>query len=82
MRRALSAAAALVMLSGCTDPVGAARALRALGLTNIQASGWSLFGCSEDDQYHTRFTATNAAGDAVSGVVCGGWFKGQTVRMD
>lgn len=53
-----------------------------MGYKNIQTHGFDLFACSEDDFYSTKFTATNPAGQQVSGVVCSGLiFKGATVRF-
>lgn len=69
-------------LGGCSSPVDAERALTGMGYKNIQTYGFDLFACSEDDFYSTKFTATNPAGQQVSGVVCSGLiFKGATVRF-
>jgi hypothetical protein len=53
-----------------------------MGFTNVQTHGYAFWGCSKDDDFSTKFTATNTAGKQVSGVVCGGLLKGQTVRFD
>lgn len=42
----------------------------------------NIFGCDEKDVFHTKFAATNANGKTVTGVVCGGWFKNNTVRFN
>lgn len=71
-----------LILAGCSDPDGAKRAVEALGLTDVQTHGWSAWGCGKGDDFTTRFSATNAQGKRVTGVVCGGWLKGSTVRID
>ena len=60
----------------------ATRALEAQGYTEIKFSGLSVFGCSDDDFFRKGFTAKGASGKVVDGVVCGGFFKGATVRTD
>ena len=72
----------LLVLTACSDPSGAQRALDDLGLKNIQTTGYRWFGCDKNDLYHTGFTAVNPNGKQVSGVVCSGIFKGNTVRFD
>ena len=73
----------LVALSGCTDPKNATRALESAGYKDVQIEGYSFFGCSGDDTYKTRFSATGVNGQPVDGVVCSGlFFKGQTIRLD
>jgi hypothetical protein len=80
--KSLLLATFLLLLSGCTDPNKAAEALKNLGLGPITVGGYDLFACSEDDFFHTHFTAKRPDGKIVSGTVCAGWFKGQTVRFD
>ena len=78
---ALSILIALLCVSGCTNDDDAFRALNAEGYTNIQTGGYAFFACSKDDFYHTSFTAKNAKGKTVEGVVCSGlFFKGSTIR--
>lgn len=73
---------AVAALAACTDSDGAEHALTQLGLTDIQITGFRLFGCDEKDTFHTGFTATGQTGERVSGVVCSGLLKGNTVRFD
>lgn len=75
-------AAALATLGGCTDAGKAQRTLESAGYTNIKAGGYAVWGCGEDDDFHTKFKATNPAGKEVEGVVCSGWFKGGTIRFN
>lgn len=86
MKRLIIAAAALLALGACTDPEKATRALDNLGMTDIEVTGYRYFGCdnseNSSDTFHTGFTAKNAKGKPVSGVVCSGWMKGATVRFD
>lgn len=82
-RLAILTTVAIAALSiACTDPSGAKRAVEANGLTDVQIGGYSGWGCSNDDTYHTKFTAKNVQGKTVSGVVCGGMLKRNTVRFD
>ena len=71
---------AVALLSGCTAPNDAQKALKAQGFTDVTTGGYAFFGCGNDDAFHTEFTATNPTGQRVSGVVCSGWFKGATIR--
>lgn len=75
-------AAAVFLTAACTDNPTAKRAAEAVGLTQVQTTGWRWFGCSEDDMFHTGFSAVNAQGRTVTGVVCNGWLKSATVRFD
>ena len=79
----LAAAVTLpLMTAACTDPKGASEALQNEGFDNVQMTGYRVWGCSDDDDFHTGFTATNAKGRPVSGVVCSGFLKGSTIRYD
>lgn len=73
---------ALVALAACADDDGTRRALASSGFTDIKTEGYAFFGCSEDDQFRTRFKATGPTGSPATGQVCGGWFKGSTIRLD
>lgn len=75
-------AAMMLVLVGCSDSDGAKRAVESMGYTNVKTHGWALFGCADDDAFKTKFTATGQNGKPVSGVVCGGFLKGSTVRTD
>lgn len=80
------AASLLLLLSACTDEDGARRALNAQGFHDIKTTGYRWWGCDSgkvsDDGWHTGFTAVGPTGVPVSGVVCGGIFKGNTIRFD
>lgn len=67
---------------GFTDPKGATRVLQDQGYTNIEITGWRPFAGSDDDTFHTGFSATSPGGRRVTGVVTSGFFKGNTVRLD
>lgn len=70
-------------LSSCgVNPTEATRALEAQGMTDVKIQGYAFWGCAESDEFASKFEATGANGNAVSGVVCSGWFKGVTVRFD
>ncbi len=69
-------------LSACTDDASTVRTLQAHGFTSISTTGFDAFECGQGDAYSTGFTATNPAGQRVSGTVCCGlWSKGCTVRF-
>jgi len=78
--------AAVLLLSACTDEKGATRALSGEGFHDIKITGWRLFGCASgrdsSDTFKTGFEAVGPTGVRVTGVVCGGWLKGSTVRFD
>lgn len=72
-----------LLVSGCTDPKTAERALRSAGYKNIEAGGYSWFGCSEGDVFRTRFRAVGPTGVPTEGAVCNGWFfRGAVIRVD
>lgn len=74
---------AVVMMAGCTDGDKATSVLSAQGYKNIQITGYNPFACSQDDFYHTGFSAITPSGQQVSGTVCSGvMFKGSTIRFD
>ena len=71
-----------VALVGCTDSDVARKSLAGAGYTDIEITGYAFFGCSEDDAFHTGFKAKGLNGQPVEGVVCSGWLKGSTIRLD
>ena len=74
--------ALMLMLAGCSSHDDAVKALKGAGYTDIQTDGYSFFGCSKDDTYHTKFKAKGPTGQPAEGVVCGGVLKGSTIRTD
>lgn len=68
-------------LASCTDEQNAKRVLVSDGYENVQITGYRWFGCSQDDSFHTGFVATKN-NRVVEGVVCGGWLKSSTIRID
>ncbi|MGV1754771.1 hypothetical protein [Agrobacterium sp. CG674] len=83
MKKLLLIAALAASLTSCgVDPGSARRALEAQGITNVTIGGYAWFGCSKGDNMRSRFVGIGANGKVVSGVVCGGWMKGTTVRYD
>jgi hypothetical protein len=72
----------VLVLSGCTDADKAIKTLSDQGYTNITTSGYAWFMCSEQDTFATKFHATSPNGTSVSGAVCSGWFKGNTIRFN
>jgi uncharacterized lipoprotein YajG len=72
---------AMAALSGCTNPKDTIETAEAMGMTNVQVGGYSMFACGTDDQTSTKFTATNAQGKQVTGTSCGMFFgKDSTIR--
>lgn len=49
------------------------------GFTEVHTQGYAWIGCG-DDTFGSHFTAVNAAGEPVEGVICCGWLKSCTVR--
>lgn len=82
--KALLGVVVCAMLAGCAPMADdtARRALEANGLKDVKLQGIALIGCDEKDFFRKKFTATTAAGKQVEGAVCGGFFKGATVRYD
>lgn len=59
------------------------RLLEAQGLSNIVLVENTRLGCTEYDNYGTRFAGIGATGKVVTGVVCGRtWIEGITIRYD
>lgn len=56
------------------------RILKEDGYTDISITGSDIIRCGRGDKKGTTFTAKNAAGNKVSGVVCCGVVKGCTIR--
>jgi hypothetical protein len=74
---------AAACLGGCGVNERAAKTtLEAQGMTNVEIGGYPLWGCDEGDTFKSKFTATGASGQPVSGVLCSGFLKGITVRFD
>lgn len=72
----------MLLLAGCGVNVkDGTRVAEAQGLKNVKIGSWSFFGCSKDDAFRSNFTAVDVNGNPVSGVICGGWLKGYTVRV-
>jgi len=70
------------LLTSCTSPKDAKKALESMGYTDIKMTGYSFFACADEDFYHTGFKAQNANGKTVEGVVCSGiFFKNSYVRF-
>ena len=82
LNMAVLVVAATVSICGCTSGDTATRALHGAGYKDVEITGYRVFGCSEDDNFHTGFEATGSSGQRVSGVVCSGFFKGATIRTD
>lgn len=72
----------IMLLAACTDESGAIRTAENHGFSNVRATGYRFTGCSDNDVFRTGFTATNASGRVVSGVVCSSWLKSNTLRLD
>lgn len=83
VNRTIAALVLAVSLVGCTDADNATKVLNANGFEQIQITGYSLFGCSEDDFQRTGFIAVGPTGKTVKGTVCSGLlFKNSTIRFE
>lgn len=69
-------------LAGCTKPGKTREVLEQQGYKQVEVTGFRPLSCGEDDVFKTGFAATSPSGAQVTGVVCSGWFKGNTVRLD
>lgn len=70
------------LLASCTAPDRTRDTLRKAGFTDVQAQGWDMWACGEDDWYSTHFTAKNNQGQRIEGTVCCGlWTKQCTIRF-
>lgn len=70
------------LMSACTNPKDAKKALESMGFTDIKITNYKWLACSDQDFYHTGFIATNVQGKQVTGTVCSGiFFRNSTVRF-
>jgi len=69
-------------LTACTRTPESKHLLESQGFTDVTMTGYSFFGCGQDDAYSDGFTAKTIKGQSVTGVVCGGLLKGSTIRFD
>lgn len=81
MKKFIVLALAVLLISGCTRPEQATKALEGAGYTDIKLNGYSL-SCGQDDPFADEFTAKGPTGKTVNGVVCSGFLKGSTIRID
>jgi len=80
--RLIAALAACLLSTACAPPIDEMRAaVEDFGFTDVSIGGYAWLGCSKGDTFERKWTARNAAGRPVHGVVCGGWGKGWTVRI-
>lgn len=82
MKSLIAIVLVMVALTGCTKPEHTKSVVESAGYSEVVITGYEFFGCSEDDVFHTGFTAKGPKGQPVKGVVCAGWFKGATIRLD
>lgn len=72
----------LTLLAGCgVDEETLNEKVRAAGFTDVHPQGYVFFGCGNNDTFHEEFTAVNAQGHRIKGVLCCGWLKNCTVRF-
>lgn len=73
----------IILLASCTNKDGATKALKDAGYHPVNVGGYAIWGCGEDDFYHTKFKAYSPdSSRIVTGVVCQGILKGKTIRLD
>ena len=82
MKAVVVGAVMLVGLTGCSVPDKATETLKNNGYTDIKTDGYAWFACGEKDFFSTKFYAKSPSGQQVSGAVCSGFFKGNTIRFD
>lgn len=66
----------------CQSPDTAREVLENNGFTEIKITGYRWFSCDEKDLFHTGFEAVAPNGRKVTGVVCSGVMKANTIRFD
>lgn len=72
----------VAVFSGCTRPESTIELLESEGYTNVETHGYAFFACSQDDWFHTKFSATKN-GHIIKGTVCEGIiFKNKTIRYE
>lgn len=82
MKNLLILTAAILLLAACTRAEDVQSYANEQDWKSCTVTGYRWFGCSKDDLYHTGFTAITKSGKQVSGVICSGWLKGATMRLD
>lgn len=84
MKKVIIILFALLAFFSCTDEKGATKALLDSGYKPIEVGGYGWFCGSKNDTYVTKFKAysPNDSTRIVTGVVCRGWFKGSTIRLN
>jgi hypothetical protein len=55
---------------------------RLIVLAVLALAGYRMWGCGDNEIYHTGFHAKSQAGMPVAGVVCQGPYKAATIRFD
>jgi hypothetical protein len=78
----LVVALALFIPYACQSPETARKTLQDNGYTHIEITGYRWFICDEKDTFSTGFKAVTPSGKQVSGAVCSGFLKGNTIRFD
>lgn len=79
MKNRIIIALLTLFLSSCVNLDKIYEVLESDGMTDIELTGYSFSGCSQDDTIRQNFTATKN-NKHVEGVVCGGYFKGYTIK--
>lgn len=83
MRRILLLTVTAVALTGCGPSDAELRhSIEAFGFHDVTLTGRRWLGCGRDDMFNSGFRAAAANGRPVTGIACGGWGKGITVRLD
>jgi hypothetical protein len=60
------------VLSACATAPGFVGAAQSHGLSQVAVGQWVLAGCGNINDYARKFTAVDAAGQKVNGMMCGG----------
>ena len=81
MKKIIFAVLIIFLLTGCTAPDRTKETLEKAGYANIETGEYDFWSCGKDDDFATKFTADNPAGQRVSGTVCCGFLKGCTIRF-
>lgn len=71
-----------VSIIGIPASAKAVRVLGEHGYSHIRIHRAMRWSCSDSDTFVDGFDAVSPSGHPVSGVVCSGWFKSSTIRID
>ena len=70
-----------LLTAACTSERDVEKYAKMEGWESYKVEGYGIFACSEKDVFSTKFTAVKG-GKTFSGVICSGFLKGATLRLN